>query len=83
MRRRVLDGGVFVEEEAHVGDDDVIGPGEQFAGGMISVFSWSEGIEAADSAQQSALFGQLLVHEGGERSQNNQPGPLDEIHCCD
>lgn len=69
-----------MEEEAHVGNDDVVDVSEQLGGGMISELTRSEGIEAADPSQQSALLGQFFVDEGSDWSKSNEPGPLDKVH---
>lgn len=48
----LLNHGVFVEEEGHVVDDDVVDVSEQLAGGVISEFPWSEGVEATDATNE-------------------------------
>jgi hypothetical protein len=53
MGAKLLHHGVFVEEEAHVGYDDVVDVGEEFVGRVVSELSGSEGEEPSDSAEQS------------------------------
>lgn len=65
MEAEVLDHGVFMEEEAHIGDDELVNVGEELIGGMIAELTGSEGVEATDPAQESALLSQLFVDKGG------------------
>ena len=68
MRGELLDHGVLVEEEAHVGDDDVVGVGQEFAGGVVPELSGPEGVESADTANEAALLRQFVIDEGGDGS---------------
>lgn len=69
MREGLLDHGVFVEEEAHVADDDVVDVGQEFARWMVPELPGPEGVESADTAYESALFREFVVHKAGDRSQ--------------
>lgn len=53
-----------MKEEAHVGDDEMVDVGEQLIGGVVAELTRSEGIEAADPAEESAFLGELFVDEG-------------------
>lgn len=53
-----------MEEEAHVGDDDVVDVGEEAVGRVVAELSGSEGIEPADPAEETALLGEFVVDEG-------------------
>ena len=72
-----------MEEESHVGDHEVVDVGEQLVGGVVSELAGTEGIEAADATEQSALLGQILVDEGCDGTQGHQPGPLNVVHLLE
>ena len=72
-----------MEEEAHVGDDDVVDVGEETIGWVVAELSGSEGIETADPAEDATLLGELVVDEGRNGSQSHEPGPLDEVHLLE
>lgn len=72
-----------MEEEAHVGDDDVVDVGEEAVGRVVAELSGSEGIEPADPAEETALLGEFVVDEGGDGSECDEPGPLDEVHLLE
>ena len=69
-----------MEKEAHVRYNDVIDVSEEFAGWMVSKFSWPKGIEATDSTKESALLGKFFVDKGSNWSQSDKPSPLDKVH---
>lgn len=69
-----------MKEEAHVSDNNLVNVGKQLIGGVIAELTGSEGVEATDPAQESALLSQLLVDKGGHGTQSNQPSPLDKVH---
>ena len=56
MMEELLDHRVLMEEEAHVSDDDVVGVGKEFAGGVVAELSGSEGVESADTTNEAALL---------------------------
>ena len=69
-----------MEEEGHVGYDDMVGVCKEFAGGVVAEFSGSEGVESTDSSDESAFFGQFFVDEGGDGSEGDEPSSLYEVH---
>ena len=72
-----------MEEEAHVGDNDVIDVSQKFVRRVISELPGSEGVEAADPPQESTFLGQFFVNEASHGSEHYQPGLLNQVHCCD
>lgn len=69
-----------MEEEAHVGNDDVVDVGQQLVGGVVAELAGTEGIEAPDATEQSALLGQFLIDEGSDGTEGDEPGPLNIVH---
>ena len=72
-----------MEEEAHVGDYDVVDVGEQAVGRVVAELSGSEGVESADPAKHAAFLGEFVVDEGGDGAECDEPGPLDEVHLLE
>ena len=83
MRGALLDEWIFVEKEAHVGNDDLVYVGQQVVGRVVSELSMSEGVETADPANESWLFSEFVVDEGGDGSQGNKPSSLDVVHLLE
>lgn len=69
-----------MEEEAHIGNDDMVHVGQQLVGGVVAEFAGTEGIEAANATEQSALLSQFFIDEGGDGTEGDEPGPLNIVH---
>jgi|GWRWMinimDraft_12_1066020.scaffolds.fasta_scaffold148734_2 hypothetical protein len=72
-----------MEEESHIGDNDVIDVGKQLIGWMISKLTRPKRVEAAYATEQSALLSQLFVDKTRQWSQGNKPGPLNIVHLLE
>lgn len=72
-----------MEEEAHVGNDDMVDVCKKFVGGMISELARSEGIESADASEESAFLCQFFIDEAGDRPQGHEPSPLNIVHLLE
>lgn len=72
-----------MEEESHIGDDDVVDIGKQLVGGVVAELAGAEGIEAANASEKSGLLSQFFIDEGGEGSKGDEPGPLNIVHLLE
>ena len=52
-----------MEQESHVGDNNVVSISQESVTRMISELTRSEGIEATDPSKDSALFGKFIIDE--------------------
>lgn len=72
-----------MEEEGHIGDDDVVDVGEEFISWMISKLSGSEGVEASDSSEHSTFLSKFFIDECTNWLECDQPGSLYEVHLLE
>lgn len=56
-----------MEEEAHVGDNNVIDIGKKFISWMISKLSGPKGVETSDSSEKSAFLSKFFIDKGAYR----------------